>query len=379
MEPDRDPQYLFGEKDRLQRNQLLASMEEESYSRDGHKAAVYGDYGRGKTHQCFNLQYEIKRQGLPLAAMYIKCAAYGTKEPFQTFFRELVLSHSTSDLHRIAKKYYERPNAAKKIAEITQSEDIASVIGDGLTSTNQDVVRNSMRWLGGEAKVQMGLVSASLKPRLTESREFGAVARALGHIYAEVEGKIPLYLVDEAERFQNVTQPDAFYVWAASIRELTEVMGIGLMFFIGAKTRNELPTLFVLDEVIRRIGVTNYIEFTNPGRSDIEGFLTELLETTIRKGEVPVPHRDIVPKEALDTTIAPELLAITKNDPERLRAYPFEPDAFNAFVEQVTAGDLSSKPSEALIRLQKAAQRAMRLGNQTITASVVEQINSEGL
>jgi len=107
--------------------------------------------------------------------------------------------------------------------------------------------------------------------------------------------------------------------------------------------------------------------------------LTELLETTIRKARSQCRTATSSPRRPWTPPSPPELLAITKNDPERLRAYPFEPDAFNAFVEQVTAGDLSSKPSEALIRLQKAAQRAMRLGSQTITASVVEQINSEGL
>src|SRR5438094_8759752 len=72
MEPETDPQYLFGIKDRRQRDHLLSAIEEECYSHDGHKAVVFGDYGRGKTHQTRNIMYEIGRRGLPLLPMYIK-------------------------------------------------------------------------------------------------------------------------------------------------------------------------------------------------------------------------------------------------------------------------------------------------------------------
>lgn len=379
MEPEKDPQYLFGSRDRKQRDLLLGSLEEASYSRDGHKAAVYGDYGRGKTHQCHNIIYQLRRRNLPIVPVYIKCAAYGTKEQFQTFFRELILGHRSEDLNRIAEEYKLRVKAgnAMPLLEIVQSEDIAKVMTTGLGAPEPDLVRNSMRWLGGEPKVPMGIISKSLQPQLSDSREFGAVMRGLAHMYLEIDEKVPLYLIDEAERFQNITQPDAFFSWAATIRELVEIPNVGFLFLIGAKTRNDLPVLFVQDEIIRRIGVTNYVEFTNPNKEILEEFVLELLQTVIRKGDVPEQHRDIVLKDALDATIPAELRSITKGDDERLRTFPFEPDAFIEFIEQTT-GELASKPSEVLIRLQKGAQRAMRFDQRTISKKIVLEITSEG-
>ena len=60
LEPKTHSQYLFGERDRRQRDLLLGTLEEAGYSRDGHKAAIFGDYGRGKTHQCFNIMFGLE-------------------------------------------------------------------------------------------------------------------------------------------------------------------------------------------------------------------------------------------------------------------------------------------------------------------------------
>ena len=74
-----------------------------------------------------------------------------------------------------------------------------------------------------------------------------------------------MYIIDEAERFENITDTDTFYMWLAAMRELTEIPGIGMLFMIGARNRDALPTLFVQSEIIRRIGTSNYLEFLNPG------------------------------------------------------------------------------------------------------------------
>jgi hypothetical protein len=379
LEPLRHKRYLFGKRDRRQRDLLLGTLEEAGYSQDGHKAAVYGDYGRGKTHQCYNIISEIERRGMGLVPVYVKCSAYKTKEPFDSLFREMVAGHTSTELHRVATEYQQRVLAghAVPVKEIVSSEDIAFVLSEGLTAVNPKLVKNSMRWLGGEAKVNMEGVSDALKPQLTDSRDFGAVMRGLSHIFVTVDGKVPLYLVDEAERIQNITNPDTYYTWLASVRELTEIGGVGILFLIGARTKNDLPTIFVQDEIIRRIGVSNYIEFMDPSENEIEEFLLELFQTFIRKGPVPAPHESLVDPAALSTDIPSELQSLA-GDGANLRTYPFEPAAFDEFVKQLTRGDRTSRPSEVLSRLQKAAQRAMRFDCRTINSKIVSEIESEG-
>jgi Cdc6-like AAA superfamily ATPase len=380
LEPDKHRQFLFGERDRLQRNVLLGALEEACYGREGHKAAVFGDAGRGKTHQCHNIIYEVERRGLPLVPVYIKCSAYKSKEPFASLFKEMILKHSSSELRRLATEYQKlvQQNAAPPLDDVVRHEDIAYIMTNGLTAINLEQVKNSMRWLGGEAKVEMRLIREGLQSQLTDSLEFGAVLRGLAHMFKTIDGKVPLYLVDEAERVQNVTNTDTYYSWLASLRELTENLSVAMVFLILAKSRDALPVLFLQDEIVRRIGVANYIEFTNPSADDIEEFLVELLQTVIRKGDVPAPHQAAVSASALDNAVPEELRGIVEDDAERLRSYPFEADAFTNFVQQVSGGELSSKPSEVLIRLQKAALRAMKNNKRTISSKIVDEVNSEG-
>src|SRR3990172_4108869 len=124
LEPDKHPHLLCGDRDRRQRDTLLGALEEACYSKDGHKAAIFGYYGRGKTHQCYNIIFEIQRRGLPLVPVYIKCSAYKSKEPFASLFKEMILKHSSSELQRIATEYQRLvyKKEAQPIEEIVRHE-----------------------------------------------------------------------------------------------------------------------------------------------------------------------------------------------------------------------------------------------------------------
>jgi hypothetical protein len=203
--------------------------------------------------------------------------------------------------------------------------------------------------------------------------------RGLVHMFAAVDQKVLLYFIDEAERFEMITNADTFAVWLVSLRELTEIAGLGLMFFVGAVSRNNLPTLLLQEEIMRRIGVVNYVEFLNPSRDELRAFLMELFSTCIRKGEVPEPHRSVAPPETLDATIPEALAAITGAEADRLEAFPFEKEALDEFVGELAAAQSANKPSEVLKRLLKAAQRAIRSDRRTIDRQIVAEIGGEGL
>lgn len=380
FQPERHSKYMFGDDDRAQRDRLIEALEEAAYSRDGHKAAVYGDYGRGKTHLCHNVMFEIRRRTLPFAPVYVKCGAFKKKEPFGSLFREMVFGHTSDELQRVATAYAQEVSAGNQPAlqEVIGSEDIAHVLATGLTVPNPEAVKTSMRWLAGEPKVPMGTIGGALKPQLIDPFDFGGVLKGLSHMLASVDEQVPLYIVDEAERFESIADPDTYFSWLATIRELTEIPEIGIFFMIGAKTRDQLPAIFVQPEIIRRIGVANYVELLNPGKDAIRSFLLEQLRTTIRKGAVPEAQREIVAPEALDDVVPDELKKLVDDDDDRLEVYPFEPDAFETFVQQVATGEMANKPSEAQLRLQKAAQRAMRLDQKLIDLPIVEAIQDEG-
>lgn len=382
LEPDKHRFLLFGNRDRVQRNHLLDHLEEASYSLEGYKSVVIGDFGRGKTHQSKNLEYEIQSRGMQLRPIYVKCPEFKAKEPFSSFFREIIMGLPTDVLNNLAQKYEQATVKGEKptLEAVLGNEDIARVFRRGLAAPNLDIVRLSMRWLGGE-KVDMTMVGGNL-PSLTLSKQYGIVMKGLVHLFREIEGEVLLYLIDEAERFAQVTNTDAYWSWMAALRELTEIMGVAFVFFIGVKSRDDLPMMFLQDEIMTRIGVSNYVEFYNQGREDLRDFLNELFQTIIQKGAVPEPLVPVLEKQTgkvPDTETNGELGKLVVEAGEPLDTYPFTREAFEQFIEECATNDLSNKPREVLIRVQKAAGRAMRKGSRFIDGAILEEISRDGI
>jgi len=379
LDPRQHHRILIGDFDRKRRDQLITMLDGAARARHGQKSVIFGDYGRGKTHLCHNLLYEVERRKLALAPVYIKCTEYESKEKFSSLFRDMVLGHQMKELRRIADAYVKKTEAgeAELLADIVDSEDIALVMTTGLILPADPVVKRCMKWLSGEAKVDMTSV-AQVSDQLTAGRDFAAVLRGLAHMYRVVDGRVLLYVIDEAERVEGVTHADTFTVWKSCFREITEVPGVSMIFLVGAKSRNDLPVMFVHPEIMRRVGAANYIEIQNPSKEQLQDFILELLRVKVRKGEVPEAHWDALQGEALDEALPADLARLVGNDPERLLTYPFDPDAFSEFIEHLLAAEFGNKPSEALERLQKAAQLAHTSGKSTIDRMIVSDIQSEG-
>src|SRR5262249_55514405 len=130
LEPEQHPEFVFGTRERAQRDHLLGEIEGASYGGAGFKAVIFGDYGRGKTRMCQNLRFEIQRLGLRIMPIYVKCSSFTSKAAFHLLFRELIMRHPTSEMKRIATQYAKLVSEGKAppLIEIVQSEDIARVM-----------------------------------------------------------------------------------------------------------------------------------------------------------------------------------------------------------------------------------------------------------
>lgn len=383
LDPYRHFQFLFGQQDRDRRDHMLASIEEASLALEGHKGVVFGDFGRGKTHQCKNITFETKVRHLPVFPVYVKCTEYKVKEPFASLFKELVLALPTETIHNMVEEYMHR--GLTPLAEVTGSEDLARVFEKGLASPDLDRVRNCMRWLGGVEKVSID-IGHGLPSSLSVSKDFGGVMRGFVQLFRNVGiDDTPLvltYLVDEAERIGIVTNPDAYWSWIASLRELTENVGLGIVFYAGVKTQDDIPAHLWTDEIRSRIGMVNYIEFFNPSKDEIRAFLQELFAAFVRKGPVPELHRAAAQEAGVnvddDTTVPAKLTALLNESGEELETYPFTASAFDRFIESCS-DELSDKPRELLIRVQRAATKAIRDNKRLIDVAVVDEIISAGV
>ncbi len=379
LTPETDGQYLFGEPDRRVANDLLTRLEGAGYSEEGIKQVLYGDFGRGKTHLIHYLIDQIEKKSLPFRPQYVKFGAYAKKQPFRTLMRSLVFP-LTEDMAQVAWEYaiLVSRDEAEPLTEVVACRDVAHVLeAMALVKGSPEDVVSMIKYLGGDPKAAVSAKLGVLNTALTEVAEYGAVLRAMTHMFARTRGQVLLYFMDEGEYLKNITDPDTYYFWVAALRELTEIPKLGLMISAGARDQDELPNMLLQPEVVRRIGTTNYLDYIPQADSDIRSFLLELFQTMIRKGPLPESQRDAVISAARDDeTVPAELTAITEADPLRLEAYPFDPDALEQLVDGLAGGSMTNKPSEALSRLLALAGDAMRLGRKSISREMVEKLES---
>jgi hypothetical protein len=99
----------------------------------------------------------------------------------------------------------------------------------------------------------------------------------------------------------------------------------------------------------------------------------------IRKGPVPAEHKEALVdlKSDLSETVPSSLQEIVTKAGEDLATYPFTKGALQEFVESCSQAELSNKPREVLMRLQRAAAKAIRKNEHLIDSSTVEEIIKE--
>lgn len=387
LEPESHSQLLFGRKDRSYRDELLGGIEEGYLGGEGHKAVRYGDYGRGKTHQAHNLIYEVSHRDLPVKPVYVKCTEYAKKAPFSELFSVMIGAIGTNEVQQTAIEFQRRVtnDESKPLAGLLNDEEISQVFGV-LSNPNIATVRYAIRWLSGDISLTKGErdnLPQGMGPAVNVSSQYAEVMRGFAHMYREVHDQTLIFMIDEAERLNQITHDDTFWSWNACFRELMEIVGVGFIFLVGGKTRDDVPVLLTQPEVLTRIGSTNFKDIVNPGHDELKEWILELLQTFFRKGPVPAPLtqavRDLAGDEAVDDDQAAEEIAdLTGSEEGALQAYPFTPAALDQFVTQCVTEELANKPREVLKRMRKAAAKAILQDKRLIDEDIVDEIQSGG-
>src|SRR5687767_13752700 len=82
LDPLEHARFLIGDEDRARRDELLTRLDGAARAMNGQKAVYFGDYGRGKTHLCHNLEHAITMSKLSIVPIYVRCAEYKSKDEF---------------------------------------------------------------------------------------------------------------------------------------------------------------------------------------------------------------------------------------------------------------------------------------------------------
>ncbi|MEW5848021.1 MAG: hypothetical protein AB2A00_04375, partial [Myxococcota bacterium] len=195
---------------------------------------------------------------------------------------------------------------------------------------------------------------SALKPsseRLKASRRrfLRPHARCYGRLTKSPEiqvetGKELLFLVDEFENVERITNKTAFARWNESLRSLLDVNHIGLVITVGSERFQDVPRLIIQSDIVRRIQRDNYVQMDAFKLPDAQSFVSGILQQWI----------DPAKRAALESSAnLPSLAA--DYDPAY---FPFTKGGFEKYCEFAVVDPRTAKPSEIISRLDKIAAEA---------------------
>jgi hypothetical protein len=363
IDPVRDQEHLFGEPvweeeidSRLKRSQLLGTPV---------RLVWWGQYGIGKTHRLHHTQYLVTKNGYKYKPVYARASDIQEKTGFDALHYELLNALGREETQKTVSSYLLKlrtgtPGIPTLKELCGNSNDVEAALkkfgGDDPT-----FVLPSWRFLSGLKLKGNDLAFASVtKDCLENSIDFSAVLSALATIIQIETREELLFLIDEVENLQKITNKTAEAKWNESLRSVLDIQNIGLVFAIGAERMEGMPKLVLQPDVVRRFQRDNYVhmEAYKPpvAKSFMRGILGAWIDPEKRKQ-----------REAEDAFAS----SFTDYEPD---LYPFTQGSFEKFCDWVVVDQRTAKPSEIIARLNNVAAECYFRGKKVITKDLLTDL-----
>jgi Cdc6-like AAA superfamily ATPase len=360
INPIKHPQYLFGREDCELRDNLLTSLKESTYSQVGYHAIIFGQAGRGKTHLANHLLYKSRRENLHLETIYVDCPVIPSpKSPVHVLMSQVLRSIPTETIRRVGPVFFQQKTQEweDRIQDELQNPAIYRALIQGLTTVNPEHILKLLGWLGGEPWDGITLLAADAPKHITSERQLARNVGALGQVFLLTEGRNLIFLIDEAERLAPVTGGEHYYKWLDALREIFRREAVGLLLFIIARNRDNIPDVLQEEEIMSVIGANNIYPCRPYAQQQADSFLRQLLEHVILRDPVPSSLSEILSKAGED-----------------ISTFPFTQEAFGRFVEYHSIGENQNIPREIINSLEAAARRAISDNKRLIDGAVLQQV-----
>lgn len=359
VNPD-DAKFYFG---REEIKNLLKAQLRRSFVEPGvPKMVIYGSFGSGKTQTLFHLEYYLQNER-PEAC----------RQTPKTLHLDLEM-HSKSDHKGWHLQLMETLGKATVSTWVDRllgrTQNLDAELRDIFRNVNMAEAAKNLR-AGGD----IGLLAwrwfcgYELKPneleRLTVTRSLGDLGSGdmvnalvgLGRLAERNEEKL-IFLMDEAEQFQNVKTGDATESLHTYLRKLAEPSNSSVGFIIAsyAVTLDEMAELVVRVDVRNRIGENNIREIPPlPSIRDVQIFLKELLA-------------ELVEQDRAEEKIQKESLGVS------LETYPFTAEAFEMLCEFASQDPTKALPRNLIKAVNECAISAWDERKPIIEPNVVNEI-----
>lgn len=209
----------------------------------------------------------------------------------------------------------------------------------------------------------LGLYSNDLTTTQAEK-----ILLSIGEIIYEAEGKLLIFLVDEAHRLKNIKSEDEYRELVGAFRHLTSTQSkVGFVFAVGAGDKTEFPDVLNEAEIMTRIG-NYYIQLPTLQDHDVNDLIRGIIKYS-RNG-----WSDAEGKIAPSLDVVKEAIRSLKNAKHNVteESYPFTEEAIELLIEYYRKRTTDATPRNVSMTLNQCASDPNALTRGVITESDVE-------
>jgi len=338
------------------------------------KFFVHGSYGSGKTHTLAHIDYKLRFYKLyPTEPIYIDIAPLITKERFERIHVRLLDAIGLDRIKLAAEASADKSQETDKIQAFLKN---ATPFGDQALKISQaNIFRNllfggrqaqlSWEWLRGRKTSVYEAQMLGTQKQLSEVQDLVFCLLNVGALYSFGFQKRIVFLIDEAEAFRSVTNPDSITELNHALRLILENSNryIGCILAIQVEGGQEgIGQFFMSDDIRRRVDYDQgYIDLNGLVGSvdNARVFMEQMLAYLIDQEQAKV----IIDSEKLAT---------------EAKYFPFEEEAIDSLAAHISHDQERALPAAIISWMSNAAIEAWRRreqseSHQLVTAAIIEE------
>jgi Cdc6-like AAA superfamily ATPase len=354
--PSGDPDLYFGRSE-LQ-NRLLTRIKKDIVRHKPVKFVLIGDYGAGKTHTLRHLEYIMEKKKMGVRTVYADTGVIYKKSKFDVLYRIIMKQIGHNEVLRllsVLKKKYVVNELMTKLDELSNDPNISNMLLQLLLQEdNPDI----WKWFLGGSLSAGAMQPLKVTANLVDLEDFLEVLTTLGRLYREVENQQLLIMIDEAEELEQVDDKDAAANWENALRKLfddsNDQVGVAFAFSARVMGDDQTPSMFSDVAVRSRISSDRRINLEPFGEQDLETFIKDLISGITNE-------KCVKTKLGAHDEVTPE-------------TYPFTKDAWDIYIDLISADAVLSKPRVAIKTLDEAAAEAYLSGKEVIDQETITSL-----
>ncbi len=358
ISPREDARLYFGRQQLA--DSILREIKKSYKSGKPPKMLLWGDWGVGKTHTMFHIEYFLNdhQKDYPSAVYFVEFGNVLKKSRYSLLHEKMLDAIGKQKVNELLQKLMmsKAPTPLNQaLSQYLDSSDMITAVTTLAVSPIQTPASSrAWKWLQGVELPANELEELDISRNLTDSIDLVNTLKFIGQLFFEMEKKYLVLLLDEARKLENVKEEDAETGWLDAFKELSDDRNRHVGFVITGSFREEedFPEVLGDEQVITRLGKDRVVPLHNFEPPDAKRFFEDLLESLIDK----------------------DCLKARGIDPKKLPHYPFENEAFETFVKSVSRDIEKSVPRVMLQKIDNIAFEALEKGKDTIDADLLTSL-----